>query len=83
MWLEGLTCKVIAEILGLDRNVVSKILDPYKKLLEPLRLDRRGLKGELHGSNNAITFVTNEAHSSGIIIKGRNSEVWGVKRLSS
>jgi transposase-like protein len=80
LFLEGLTYKTIAEILDLDRNVVSKHLDPYKDLLEPIRLDRKGAKGELHRDNNAITFQTNEGHSSGLIIKGRSSEVWGVKR---
>ena len=80
LFVEGVSYKVISEILDLDRNVISKHLDPYKELLSPIKLERSQLKGELHRDQNAITFRTNNEHASGVIIKGRSSEVWGVKR---
>lgn len=80
LWLEGLTFIAIGHLLGFSDDTVSKWLKPYIKKLEPLQLDRKKLTGKVKQYKKIILVDGVNAHSSGIIVNGFESHVFGISR---
>ncbi|MFB6258952.1 MAG: helix-turn-helix domain-containing protein [Flavobacteriales bacterium] len=81
LWLEGLSRKAIADIVGVDRNAVSNWLKPYQKALKDIRIDRSKEQFEIV-KKSKVYFVEDErVRTSGVLFIGKEKEVWGVKRL--
>ncbi|MDD5569653.1 MAG: helix-turn-helix domain-containing protein [Bacteroidales bacterium] len=81
LWLEGLTYKAIAQLLGFDEETISRWLQPYEKNIESLRLDRKGVQKEVSQINDTIIVRAKSPYSSGYIFTGTNqTEMWGISR---
>lgn len=80
LWLEGLTYIAIGHLLGFSDDTISKWLKPYIKKLEPLQLDRKKLTGKVKQYGKIIYADEVNKHSSGIVVNGFESEVFGVSR---
>ena len=86
LYLEGLNYKIISEILGFTPETISKFIAPYKELLSPIRNDLGGLDELkiLKKKNLFIGFhkkkVNLPVNSSGVLIVGHETEIWGVSR---
>ena len=86
LWLEGLSYKLISEILGFTPETISKFIAPFKELLAPIRNDLVGLDElKLIRRNNLfIGFhkkkINLSVNISGIIIVGNDTEIWGISR---
>jgi len=82
LWLEGLTCKGIAHILGFDEETISRWIKPYTEKLLPLRLDKTGLRKNMIRNDDIIVVeLENSIYSSGILFKGNTEcEIFGISR---
>ena len=80
LWLEGLSCKAIADIVGVDRNAVSNWLEPYWRTLKDVRIDRSKQGYEVKKQNKLYLIDDERVRTSGILFRGKEKEVWGVKR---
>ncbi|MCH7534919.1 MAG: IS1 family transposase [Bacteroidetes bacterium] len=80
LWLEGLTYIAIGKLIGFSDDSVAKWMKPYVEKLEPLRLDRKKLTRKVKQYEKIIYVDGVNAHSSGIIVNGFESHVFGVSR---
>ena len=80
LWLEGMTYVGISNLLGISDDTIGKWLKPYVEVLEPIRLNGRGLRKNAVLEGNVIVVSKVKAHTSGVFIHGFESEVFGVSR---
>ena len=81
MWLEGLTYVGISNLLGISDDTISKWLQPYVDVLEPIRMEGRGLRKNTIYDGNVIVVNKVKANTSGILINGFESQIFGVSRI--
>ena len=86
LWLEGLPYKYISDIMDLTPETISKYIEPYKKVLLPLRKDLTRIKDlRIVKKNNLFIGLREKKvnipiNGSGLIIVGNEVEIWGVSR---
>ena len=80
LWLEGLTFIAIGHLIGFSDDTIGKWLRPYIDKLGPLQLDRRKLTGRTKQYRKIIYVDGLNNHSSGIIVNGFESHIFGISR---
>lgn len=80
LWLEGMTYIGISNVLGVSDDTISKWLQPYVNVLEPIRLEGRGLRKNAVLEGDVIMVNKVREYSSGVIINGFDSVIFGVSR---
>lgn len=87
LWLEGLSYKLISEIIGIAPEIISKYIKPFKEILAPIRKDLISIENlKVTRKNNLfIGFhkkkINLPIYGSGIILIGHEVEIWGVSRI--
>ena len=86
LYLEGMSYKYIANILGVTPEFIGKLLKPYKKLLNPIRAELTGIDEIKIIQHEDLYLAIKQGsiripkHSSGFLLVGNESRVYGVSK---
>jgi transposase-like protein len=81
LYLEGLRINMISEMIGVSHDVIEQWIKPIKPYLDSIRLNFEKEDSYIMSEEGRIVHVVNkERFTSGVIIQGEKSEVWGVIR---